>query len=170
DKYSRPDISINNPNNLQHNTGRQPIQKVIIDVSFTCVLEGVQDGKIKSASNRNNAMKVGSKAHTRYEDKIRNYQRLIQALPRQASPRNYKTLPFVIQSTGLIHNSSLDLLERMAKSASNVKRIPSTNMFTYFKRRISCCLAKNLARIINSRGHRIISHSAFREDRSFDAN
>src|SRR6185503_20560632 len=64
DKYSRPDISINNPNNLQYNTGRQPIQKVIIDVSFTCVLEGVQDGKIKSASNRNNAMKVGSKAHT----------------------------------------------------------------------------------------------------------
>jgi len=168
-KQNRPDITINNPINLNYGTSNHPVSKVIIDVSFTCVLDGVKDGKIKSANTRNNALKQGTKAQIRNKEKLTHYKNLINALPREWNPPKYWIVPFVIQTTGFLHKSSMELLEKMVESATNIQKIPGINMLTYFKRRISCCLAKNLANTINLRKHVIISHSTNRFDRSFDS-
>jgi len=166
DKHNRPDITINNPTNLNYGNERHQVSKVIIDVSFTCVLDGVNDGKIKAAPNRTKAMKIGTKANRRYDQKYNHYKTLIRGLTPQLNPPVYWIVPFVVQSSGLLHKASLELLEKMVDSASNIKKIPGVNLLTYFKRRLSCCLAKNLATSINVRGYSAISHSNSVQDRS----
>jgi len=166
---SRPDITINNPALLNYGSEMQPATQVIIDVSFTCVLDGVTDGKIKSASTRAKAMKIGTKATTRFNDKFRHYKNLIQQLPAQLNPGKIWIVPFVFQTTGFLHGDSLDLLKRMVDAAEDGLKIPGINLITYFKRRLSCCLARNLARGINQRSHSVMGHCSFTRDRTFDA-
>ena len=169
---NRPDITIYNPANLGYQLGEhQTPTKVIIDVSFSCVFDGVGNGVIRCPPTRTAAMKIAAKASARYKLKYNHYRGLINRLDRNLNQERFWILPFVIQTTGLLHNVSLDLLEKMADSASHNKKIPGVSLFTYFKRRISCCLAKNLATTINTRGYNVISHSNILRDRTFtDAN
>ena len=172
EKNNRPDLVVNNPELLGfHGTGPNPKQpdKVIIDLSFTCPLDGASKADIKAAPNRTKALEIGSKADARYNDKFKHYKTLIADLDPHLNPPVYWIVPFVFQSTGLLHKKGLELLERIAGAAQDFKKIPGSNLLTYFKRRISCCLAKNLANSINQRGRTVASHSGSRLDRSFDS-
>jgi len=164
----RPDITVNNPAQLNYGTDRKPATKVIIDVSFTCVLDGVKDGKIKSAPSREKALKIGSKIKKRHQDKYKHYRDLIKKLPAQVNPPTIWIVPFVFHTTGLLHWDSMKLLEKMVDAAEDSQKIPGMNLITYFKRRLSCCMARNLASVINRRSHSVMSHCDFRRDRSFD--
>jgi len=160
----RPDITINNPANLgygEHTT------KVIIDVAFTCVLDGVADGQLRSPQTRTAALATGTKANKYYTRKINKYQELLNKMSPGFNPENLHVVPFIVQSTGFLHGKALDLLDKIAASASCIKKIPHGNLMTYFKRRLACCLAKNLAASINSRSFSVISHSNILRDRSF---
>ena len=77
-------------------------------------------------------------------------------------------LPFIFQSTGLLEKHGLEFLETVAEHAELVKKIPGVNIFTYFKRRLACCLAKNIGFSINAKADKMISHADHSTNRNFD--
>ena len=169
DKQNRPDSSINNPQSLNLSTNKT-FHKVLVDYSITCPLKGSVSGLIEEPSSRDNAMKVGDMADMRYKQKFSHYEKLINDLNREHPvPINYYIQPIVFQTSGLMEKHGLGFLEKVADAAEEVKRISSCYLFTYFKRRLSCCLVKNMCASINSRGHSIMGHLNFDFDRSFDA-
>jgi len=168
DKENRPDISINNPNNLGYGDSTQPaVTKIIIDVSVTCALDGAKTGIIKAPDNRQKAKTVGSRVNSRYQEKFNHYHKLLSTINPEINRPEIKIIPFIIQSTGFVHPKSLSLLDRMAEHAATIKKIPGINLFTFYKRRLGCCLVKSIAATINARTHSVSSHASFRYDRSY---
>jgi hypothetical protein len=149
DSGNRPDTIIDNPQCLE--LGR-PYTQVIIDHSFTCPLEGAMTGSIISPVTREKAMVAGDRAEIRYVEKFRRYENLIaQNNVGRANPDKVFILPFVFESSGLLHHKSMEFLETLADHCSKEKKIPLVNMLIYIKRRMACCLARNLGRVINVR-------------------
>ncbi len=178
DTQHRTDITIHNPAELgflftvsKSGSPKPPPDKAVVDLSFTSVIDGAGNGTLTPANSRQQALKVGSKCSARYNEKYKKYHGLLEKL-RLTTPGvyipNYWILPCVFHTTGYLHGKFIDLLERMARAASAIKRIPQSNLLTYFTRRLSCCLANNVASSINERGARVMSHSDFNCDRSFD--
>ena len=92
-----PDITINNPANLGYG---EHTSKVIIDVAFTCVLDGVADGQLRSPQTRTAALTTGTKANKYYTRKINKYQELLNKMSPGFNPENLHVVPFIVQSTG----------------------------------------------------------------------
>jgi hypothetical protein len=148
----------------------KPFNEVIIDHSITCPLEGAVSGNIKVPKSKKLALTVGDAAEARYQSKFKHYKTLIENAkdPRDPNPISYFILPFVFETTGLLHRKCLDFLETLANHCEMTKKIPGISLLTFFKRRLACCLAKSLAHVINVRGNRMLSHVELRYDRSFD--
>ena len=104
-------------------------------------------------------------------EKFLHYKKLLDAVDLQNNFLNKRLtwiLPFVVQSSGLLQKQASEFLERLASMASNYKKIPAGNILTYFKRRLSCSLARNLVQIINDRGAKLVSAQSNQLcDRSF---
>ena len=132
-------------------------------------MEGAGKADLKPASSRQNAMKAGAQAQDGYNEKFRKYKRLLADQDYNHKRKVSWILPLAFQSTGYLHKDGLDFLEKLAARAHNVKMIPKANLLIYFKRRLACCLAKNLALTINKRGHTVASRSGGVADRSFDS-
>ena len=164
----RPDITIKNPDG-QHLIG----SKIIIDVSVTCPLELDRHGHVKAPS-RNEAVKKGSKAVARYNDKIKKCKVLERLAAENATqhnreliPNNFGIVPFIFESTGLIHRKSLEFLERVADKATESKRLNNSNIYSFFLKRLVVCLQKSIANAIERRITSLNGHYNFDNDRNF---
>ena len=127
-----------------------------MDVSITCCMEGAGRGQLIPPTSLENSKKEKGKAAKKvYNDKVRDYKGLFTRL----NLDQFSIVPFVFESTGFLHEKSMDLLETVAQRAEEVKKIPRENMFTFFKKRLSICLI---------RGSKLMAHNDFYFDRTFD--
>ena len=165
DKEHRPDSTVTNPQSL--NLGGW-YNKMIIDVAYTSPLDGAINGEIRAPKIRTEAMKIGDHANAKYQIKYNKYKKLIDSLPRQLNLPNIYIQPFVFETTGLLQKKGLELLERMADYGEGVMKIPGVNLLTFFKRRLACKFAKELAAAINLKGYQKRSHADTTRDHTFD--
>ncbi len=160
----KPDITIKNPETL-YLPGEQIGAQVLVDVSITCCMEGAGRGQLIPPTSLENSKKEKGKAAKKvYNDKVRDYKGLFTRL----NLDQFSIVPFVFESTGFLHEKSMDLLETVAQRAEEVKKIPRENMFTFFKKRLSICLMKNVAHCIIGRGSKLMARNDFYFDRTFD--
>ena len=174
DTKKRPDIVIRNPEALGYYTPgphSEQVTELILDTTVRSPIDGAAKAKLVHPKTLEEALKIGVAAERGYKEKMDKYSKLIY--PENKQNRNLHEpvrwiVPFVIQSTGHLHEKSMEFLERLAEAAETIKRIPKVNLLTYFKRRIALCLAKNMAATMYQRGHSLASHTGGYKDRSFD--
>lgn len=118
----RPDISILNPTGTIH-------AKLLLDIGITSPFQGVTSGQLKHISVVD-ANQPGMAANSYFASKQRKYETL-------ANDNNYSFLPLIMETSGLMHPEFKLFLERLASTASDVKRIKKSILYNYFLKRIS---------------------------------
>ena len=79
-----------------------------------------------------------------YADKNRKYKNV-------SHQNGLSFSPLIFESTGRMHKSTVAILRSFAKLAEEPLRIPKAVLYSYFIRRISCCLQRSIARAILTR-------------------
>jgi len=150
----RPDIVIKNPEELRW---KEKGREMLIDVSLTCPIEGSQSCNLVAPANLNIDVareKKASAAKQRYREKKNKYQDLIrqyQEANNGANARTFSVVPFIFETSGLVHEEALDLLDRLADQCHELKKFHKDNMKIYFRRVLSVSLQTNIARSIRLR-------------------
>lgn len=153
DDNKRPDITVLNP-------GGTTYGKLLIDVSITCPLPGAQSGK-QIPISQETALKVGKQAGIIYSNKVQKYKAL-------CDKGNYLLLPFIFESTGLIHPEGKKYLQRLALGSSESSRINKDILYNFFLKKLSVTLQNSLANCMLRRIHSLNSHSgSMRHDPTF---
>ena len=65
--------------------------------------------------------------------------------------------PFVLESTGYLHEDAVNFLNLLAKRTAEIWKISETGVYQYFVKSLSCVLQKANASNINKRYHEIIT-------------
>jgi hypothetical protein len=65
--------------------------------------------------------------------------------------------PFVLESTGYLHEDAVNFLNLLAKRTAEIWKICETGIYQYFVKSLSCVLQKANASNINKRYHEIIT-------------
>jgi hypothetical protein len=161
----RPDITIRNT------TGLDVAEEVIhIDATVTCTVQGSGTCSLVPPSV-NLARTKGHRAEKAYKGKMKKYQDILDET-REANPENITAtdpliIPFVFESTGFIHEKSLDFLQREADLANQTSKLGRENTMTFFLRRLSFCFQRAIGSTINLRVREILGRGNFQNDRSF---
>ncbi len=130
----RPDISINNP------VGSSK-RKQLLDVS------------IVSPRLPNSNIIAGINAQSMFDKKNKKYAESVNS-------NNFDFVPFILESNGYFHPTAKLFLLKLAKIASELKKISTTTLFNYFIKRLSVRLQKSLASGINVRVLQVMSHNS----------
>lgn len=165
DDNHRPDIAIINPGAFDI-----PGNKALLDVTVTCPLEGAQNGKISKPTKTDALKKVSTSLTTVYRNKINKYNKVLRNCAEVSpdfNPNHFSIFPIAFESSGAIHAESQKFIDSIVEKAADISRHPGNNLVMYFKKKISVCLQKNIARTINSRVGKIMSHQDFRVGRDF---
>jgi hypothetical protein len=140
-----------------------------IDLAITSSLEGSLSCNLLVPS-LNLACQQGHQADAKYKSKVANYKKVEQKMheesPDTANAHEYVLVPFVMESTGLIHPESLKFLEQTADEADLTAKLGGECMLIYFKRRISFTFQRALANVILSRTKKISNHRNSSKNRS----
>lgn len=139
----RPDITVYNPPMEDH---LFPIKTspVVIDISVASAIKGAGKGSFMPISEAA-AMKPGQQADSRVNDKISKYKML--------DPHNtLHFVPFVLESSGLMHSTARAFLRLGARKASEILMIPAENLYSYAVK----CLSMTFQRCV---ANNIIQHS-----------
>ena len=165
DDNHRPDISIRNPEGLEMEGS-----KVLVDVAVTCPVRN-EKCQVMIKTEAAAAKSKGKQAEEMYKIKMNKYDDLKKQAALQTpnfQPNSIGIVPFIFESTGLIHKNSLEFLERVADQAAEMMRMKGENLGTYFLKRLSICLQKHLALAINLKIMKLMGHTDFRNDRNFN--
>ena len=130
----RPDISIINPVGSVHT-------RLLLDVGVTGALTGTP----------------GSAAISYHNAKNRKYLQM-------STSRGFGFLPIIFESSGMLHAEAKSFLKRVAKRASELKRISEDILFEYFLKRLSLTLQRGIAEAITQRTAKVNSHSTVESD------
>jgi len=149
----RPDLSITNPPNSIH-------RKFLIDVGITNPLEGAQSGNPHGPQSRRSAQVPGQAAKKYFNTKNATYLPLCNQL-------DFGFLPFILGSSGCIHDKGKSFLRELAQMAEGYHKIPAATLYFYYVKKISVCLQRSLATCINSKIYDVLSRSNHRVDPSF---
>lgn len=166
----RPDITIKNPASLHLEKG---FSTVLLDLSVTCPLEGTRSAQIISPMNVQDATIKGKAAEKRFKDKCGHYKRIMDQYNDQASLNGIITqedvsiIPFVFESAGFLHPKAVDLLERVADRAEEIKKIKNENLLLFFMRRLNICLQKNISKVMNVKMCELTAHGRAANDYTF---
>jgi hypothetical protein len=76
-------------------------------------------------------------------------------------------VPFVLESTGLIHEKSLEFLQKVADLANQTQKIGNDSMMKYFVKRVGFAFQNAVGTAINLRSRALLGHHEFTKDRSF---
>jgi hypothetical protein len=116
------------------------------------------------------ALTKSHQADVKYKKKVANYKKVEQKMheesPDTANANEYVLVPFVMESTGLIHPESLKFLEQTADEAGLTAKLGGECMLIYFKRRISFAFQRALANVILFRTKEISNHRNSSRNRS----
>ena len=135
----RPDITVYNPP-----MGDQafPIKTspAVIDVSVTSAIKGAGKANLMPPSEAA-CMVPGNQAEARVREKINKYKQL--------DPNStLHFVPFVLESSGLLHKTAREFLQLGARKAAEVLMIPYENLYSYAVKCISVtfqrCVANNI--------------------------
>jgi hypothetical protein len=139
----RPDISVlNSPEHLH--------TKLLLDVSVATPLLGSKKGVIYAPTPPDRV--AGKVAEGRYNNKMARYGDL-------AAAKGFGFLPFVFESSGRMHPEASKYMKKIAKYASEVKRIPEGTLYNYFIKCLSMALQKGVAHAISDRLHLLTAHT-----------
>jgi hypothetical protein len=139
DSNNRPDITVVDPPGSVYKT-------MVIDVGITGPLTGYNyDGYHPYA---------GVAANSMVADKKRKYTR------NGALENELQFLPFIMESTGMMHEEASAFLLRVAKIASETRKIPLGTMYNYFLKRLGLRLQCGIANSINRRLEMVKSHNS----------
>ena len=142
-------------------------------MSVTCPLEGSKTCHIISPTTREQASMKGQAARKRFDSKFNHYTKILTKYNEDASrngiptPEEISIIPFIFESAGDLHPKAVDLLERIAERAEDIKKICNENLLLFFLRRLNICLQKTLAQVMNTKVCSLSVHGRMAEDYTF---
>ena len=145
DSNRRPDISIL--------PGPFTNTKIVTDIQVTCPVSGAGEGLQRPearAPSVNVALQTGRMATKAAQHKTGQYEEICRA-----NGLGFK--PLIFESTGLMHGTLIDLLNRACQYASDVKKIGKDILFKYVTTLLSVRLQKSLAQALIQRTYRLAS-------------
>ena len=113
-----------------------------MDVTIVSPISGVQNGDLKVSNQSLND--ADYRAKEAFNKKMRDYDEI-------CSNRGIKFIPFVISTTGKIHNEATNFLMDLATKASDRRHVNVNVIYNYYLKILSVCLAKHIAHNISSR-------------------
>jgi hypothetical protein len=109
-------------------------------------MKGVQSGVLEAEPT----LAVGKKAADRAALKWGKYGQACE-------DAGFVFIPFIIESSGYMHEEALALLRTAAKTASAVRSIDGESIYQFFLKRISICFQRAIAENINRRSAQVKS-------------
>jgi hypothetical protein len=147
---NRPDISILNPGTLATDLeSERGTTKLLIDVSITKAITVPITGEVQPSLR--DARNTGLATINVFKKKWNQYAAIFNKLKESDTTQKLGIIPFIMLTTGLIHNKSLLLLKSLAETASITHDIPKSVMFHRFKKIVSCALQRGIADAISVR-------------------
>jgi hypothetical protein len=135
---------------------------LLIDFTFACPWEGSRSGNIDNGRLTAAAAKlVGRAAKIRYNGKMKKYEKVINRFHEADLNRNVETftvVPFVMETTGFIHEKGIELLEKIAHRRQQMKRHHKKDSLSYFLNLLSVCYHTQMARAIIKRVAQVSGH------------
>jgi hypothetical protein len=160
---NRPDISIRNPIQSTKNN-------LFLDIAVVSPYKDIQKGKITPPTlNRQPDMEAITTKLRAASKKARSKES--KYLPLMATRPDSEFSPFIFETSGSIHQKGILILQRYAKYAAEVKKIPYATIYDFFLKMISVSFQRTLANslndrihVLNSRGNWEILHPEFNHD------
>ena len=103
------------------------------------------------------AQKAGA-AKRRYTQKKNKYEEVLRQYNEANNGHNTRTfsvVPFIFETTGLVHDEALQLLDCLADRCHELNIFHKENMRIYFRRALSVTLQVHIARSIRLRAARL---------------
>jgi len=148
------DLVVYNPTNSSHS-------QLGLDVAVTDPIPGAKTGLLH-INNKQMAIEENRANKVRYNEKVNKYKN-------DAVTVDMGLQPIVFESTGRIHPDSGKYIAQLAKTASDVKKIPHSVRYNYFMKRLSAVLQRGIAKCILLRVMSVNSHTNLGyTDPSFD--
>jgi hypothetical protein len=148
DSHRRPDISVLGAPKHLH-------RKLIMDVCITNPLPGTGNCT-PSGLTKNESLQQSRAAIASFKKKIYSYKNIL-------NEKNLDFLPFIFESSGLIHSSAKDFLLSLAQLAEQQKKIKAATLYNFFLKNISITLQKRQAAAILGRSSQLRSRSSRHE-------
>ena len=131
---------------------------MLIDVSLTCPLKGSESCNLTTdppnlSVESAHAQKAGA-AKKRYTQKKNKYEEVLRQYNEANNGHNTRTfsvVPFIFETTGLVHDEALQLLDCLADRCHELNIFHKENMRIYFRRALSVTLQVHIARSIRLR-------------------
>lgn len=142
--------SIEEPRNIQLEAGVRPDivshvngSSMAIDLTIVTSYEGVQSGILKEPTDAE-LQHTDERADRRANEKIQKYSERCNTL-------GYQFVPFVLYTNGRLHKDADKFLDKLAKEASERRKVPASTIKNYYLKLLSVCLAKRIAYIISTK-------------------
>ena len=136
DNRTRPDLKVAFSKNMVTTT-------FALDLTIVSPFEGTGKGDLK-VSNPDHPHLCDVRAVKAAADKTRKYK-----LPCQQ--RHIEFVPFVMYTTGKLHDEGYKFLERMAAYAEERRKVPKAILMRYYLKILSVCLIRRIGYTIASR-------------------
>ncbi len=107
-------------------------------MSIVCPFDGSKSGKLQITRTDDNMPKYNANAENKASTKNNKYKKL-------CDDRGIVFIPFIIYSTGKIHNDGLKLLQKLATHAETIREIPSESLMKYYMKRLNIALIKKVS-------------------------
>jgi hypothetical protein len=152
------------------------VKQLLLDVALPGSVKGSKSGMLNQPADNEAALNLAGKQITKtYAGKKSKYEKLFEAEPTQSlnpnSTPRFKVVPITIGLLGNVHKQTMDFF---AEYSDNIFRYGKNNILTYYKRRLSCCLFKNIAntliRRVASCNSRFCERNALEFDLICDSN
>jgi hypothetical protein len=142
----RPDIAIQNTENIP---SQYACDQLLLDIALPGHVSGSKSGNLYRPDNNQEARNlVGQQVKKTFDAKKSKYEGIFGKEPLgtvSSKSSNFKIVPIVIGLLGNTHKDTLKFLDTLADLSDGIFRYGKNNILTYYKRRISCCLFKNLS-------------------------
>jgi hypothetical protein len=108
------------------------------------------------------AQQKGHRAEEAYKKKINKYQGIWEEgrreNPEDAVAVRPEIVPFVLESTGLFHEKSLEFLQKVADLANQTQKIGNDSMMKYFVKRVGFAFQNAVGTAINLHSRALLGH------------
>jgi len=136
EKQVRPDLSMTIP------ARNMRLVTYAVDIGVVCPFKGSKSGNIRVDHDATNPANTHDKRVKDYKKKKNDKYKEI------CRTKGFSFVPFMITSTGKIHQQGLTLLSRMAHHASAIRNIPAKTLYKYYIKVMNLTLFRQVTRTI----------------------